>query len=217
METIYQEIARLGRKYGAEKIVLFGSRARKDNRANSDIDMAIFGMPEQKRTFFWNDIDNLPTLLKFDIVHISEGTDTKLLNNIEKEGVILMNKLEEKQDKLMLAVSRLKESLLEYEQHNSDTVRDGVIQRFEFCTELVWKTLREYLLDQGYTEINSPKSVMRTSYEDGVIKEEAAWISLLNDRNSTSHIYDEQTAIDIFKRIKDQYVNLFDEIIERLK
>lgn len=217
MEAIYQEIARLGGKYGAEKIVLFGSRARRDNRANSDIDIAIFDMPEQKRTFFWNDIDNLPTLLKFDIVHISEGTDTKLLDNIEKEGVILMNKLEEKQDKLMLAVSRLKESLLEYEQHNSDTVRDGVIQRFEFCTELVWKTLREYLIDQGYTEINSPKAVMRTAYEDGIIKEEAAWISLLNDRNSTSHIYDEQTAIDIFKRIKDQYVNLFDEIIERLR
>lgn len=38
-----------------------------------------------------------------------------------------MNKLEEKQDKLMFAVSRLKKSLLEYEQHNSDTVRDGVI------------------------------------------------------------------------------------------
>ncbi|WP_312647402.1 nucleotidyltransferase substrate binding protein [Aminipila sp.] len=53
--------------------------------------------------------------------------------------------------------------------------------------------------------------------EDGVIKEEAAWISLLNDRNSTSRIYDEQTAIDVLGRIKGQYVNLFDEIIERLR
>nr|WP_315023623.1 nucleotidyltransferase domain-containing protein [uncultured Aminipila sp.] len=82
VEEIYQEISNLGRKYGAEKIVLFGSRARKDNRVNSDIDIAVFSMPEQKRTFLGDDIDNLPTLLKFNTVHISEGTDTKLLNNI---------------------------------------------------------------------------------------------------------------------------------------
>lgn len=217
MENVYQEIVRLGQKYDSKKIVLFGSRTRKDNKPNSDIDIAIFGMPKQNRTFFWDEIDNLQTLLKFDIVHVSEDMEPKFLNVIEKEGVVLMNKLAEKQDKLILAVKRLKEGVLEYKQHSSDTVRDGVIQRFEFCTELAWETLREYLLDQGYTEINSPKAVMRTAYEDGIITEESVWLSLLNDRNLTSHIYDEQTAVEIFEHIKEQYVNLFDEIIERLK
>lgn len=217
MDNIYQEIAKLGRKYDTEKIILFGSRARKDNRNNSDIDIAVFGMPKQKRAFFLNDIDNLQTLLKFDVVHVSEDTEPKFLDVIEKEGVVLMNKLAEKKDKLELAINRLKESLLEYEQHSSDTVRDGVIQRFEFSTELAWKTLREYLLDQGYTDINSPKAVMRTAYEDGIISEELVWLSLLNDRNLTSHIYDEQTAKEIFEHIKEQYVNIFDEIIEGLR
>ena len=91
-------------------------------------------------------------------------------------------------------------------------MRDGVIQRFEFCTELTWKTLREYLLDQGYTEINSPKSVMRQAYADRLINDEQSWIGLLNDRNLTSHLYDEDTAVEIYNRISGIYVNMFDQI-----
>lgn len=71
MEQLYALIADLGKKCHAEKIVLFGSRARSDNRERSDIDLAIYGMPEQDRPLFWSDVNALPTLLKFDLVHIT--------------------------------------------------------------------------------------------------------------------------------------------------
>lgn len=215
MEDIYNEIVALGWKYSAKKLILFGSRARGNHRINSDIDIAVFGMPKEKRTLFWIDIENISTLLEFDILHVSKDTSVELLYHIEKEGIVLMNRFEEKKDKLKNAVSRLKESLLEYEENHSDTIRDGAIQRFEFCTELTWKVLREYLLEQGYTEINSPKSVMRKAYEHGMIEDDALWLSLLDDRNSTAHIYDEKTAEEIFERIRGQYAALFDGIIQK--
>jgi predicted nucleotidyltransferase len=96
---------RLGEKYQADKIVLFGSRARGDNRERSDIDIAVYGMPPEKQGLFWSAIDDLPSLLNVDIVHITDRTDAALLNNIKRDGVTIMNKAEEKYGKLTQAVS----------------------------------------------------------------------------------------------------------------
>lgn len=89
MQRLYSQLAALARQYGARRLVLFGSRARGDNRYNSDIDLAIYGMPQEKQGPFWMDCEELPTLLKFDIVHIHEGMDPAFLQNIEKDGVTL--------------------------------------------------------------------------------------------------------------------------------
>ena len=89
MEELYNQLAALARRHGARRLVLFGSRARGDNRYNSDIDLAVYGMPESRRAEFWLDCEELPTLLKFDIVHIKEGMDPAFLANIEREGVML--------------------------------------------------------------------------------------------------------------------------------
>ena len=110
--------------------------------------------------------------------------------NIEKDGVELMDKLHEKYNYLKEAVKRLREALDDYKKYPLDSVRDGAIQRFEFCTELAWKTMREYLLDQGYTNINSPKEVIKQAFAFGMIEDSKVWLELLNDRNLTSHIYD---------------------------
>ena len=69
MEELYKQLAALARQHGARRLVLFGSRARGDNRYNSDVDLAVYGMPEGNRANFWMDCEDLPTLLKFDIVH----------------------------------------------------------------------------------------------------------------------------------------------------
>lgn len=89
MEQLYHQLAALARQYGAQRLVLFGSRARGDNRYNSDIDLAVYGMPQENQGSFWMDCEDLPTLLKFDIVHIHEGMNPAFLQNIEKDGVTL--------------------------------------------------------------------------------------------------------------------------------
>ncbi len=67
--ALQKQIAQLGARYGATKIVLFGSRARGDNHPRSDIDLAIYGMPErQQASFYFAVEEELQTLLKFDLV-----------------------------------------------------------------------------------------------------------------------------------------------------
>ena len=112
-----------------------------------------------------------------------------------------MSDLMTKKEKLKNAVQRLEEAIDCYKKSPDDVKRDGVIQRFEFCEELSWKTLRLYLIDQGFSDLKSPKSVLREAYAYEIIDDEDVWITIMNDRNLTSHIYDEKTAEEIFNRI----------------
>jgi nucleotidyltransferase substrate binding protein (TIGR01987 family) len=78
---------------------------------------------------------------------------------------------------------------------------DGTIQRFEFTFEITWKTLRAYLEDQGI-HCYSPKDCLKEAFKMGWIANEEKWLSLLQARNMTSHVYNEDMAMDIYKEVK---------------
>lgn len=90
MEPVYQQLAELARRHGAVRLVLFGSRARGDAAPGSDIDLAVYGMPPKERGTFWVQAEELPTLLKLDILHMDTVEDAALRANIEREGVDLL-------------------------------------------------------------------------------------------------------------------------------
>ena len=107
MENLYRKIAAIGRRFRAERVVLFGSRARGDNRSRSDIDIAVFGVSPDDLPAFREQLDELPTLLEFDLVFVTEQTNPKLVANIERDGVILMDKMQEKYEILIFLPQRL--------------------------------------------------------------------------------------------------------------
>lgn len=92
MNNIINEIRNIASKYiGIEKIILFGSRARGDNRLKSDIDLAIYGEGDFSEFIF--DLENeVNTLLEFDVTVISNGLDEVFMRQIKNEGVILYEK-----------------------------------------------------------------------------------------------------------------------------
>lgn len=92
---LFSRIAGLGAKYSADKVILFGSRARGDNTERSDIDIAVFGLPIDRQCHFSEEIDNLPTLLEFDVVYIGEATSKELLKEIERDGVVIYEQIHE--------------------------------------------------------------------------------------------------------------------------
>ncbi len=114
---IANKIKEIALKYqDIEKIVLFGSRAREDNRNTSDIDLAVFTNDSKDEAFIRNEIDELDTLLKIDVVMVNDKIDPKLTENILKEGVILMQKNSNKIEKFLNAYIRLKEAITQYNE-----------------------------------------------------------------------------------------------------
>lgn len=109
------------------------------------------------------------------------------------------------------ALSQLEQAVERYHTAEQDSLyRDGLIQRFEFTVELAWKSIREYLEDQGSVfAVISPRSVLKEAYAAGIIDNGELWDSIIAARNLTSHVYDETTAIDIARQICEEFLPAF--------
>lgn len=101
------------------------------------------------------------------------------------------------------ALARLEQAVTAYTAATTDALyRDGLIQRFEFTVELAWKSLKEYLADQGVVfEVVSPRAVLKEAFAAGVLKTPQVWNDILAARNVTSHVYEEQTAAAVAQQI----------------
>ncbi len=106
------------------------------------------------------------------------------------------------------AVAQLEQAVAVYSKDQSDSLyRDGLIQRFEFTVELAWKSLKEYLEDQGSViTMASPRAVLKDAYAAGIIMDAETWDAIIRSRNVTSHVYDEQTPIDVAAQICSDYL-----------
>lgn len=106
---------------------------------------------------------------------------------------------------LKKAIRRLEEALKE--PAKNPLAIDGTIQRFEFAFELCWKTLKFYLAQEGI-EVSTPREVLQQAYISHWIDHDRLWLKMLKDRNETSHVYDEQEARAIYRRIKKYHPEL---------
>lgn len=76
----------------------------------------------------------------------------------------------------------------------TDIVRDATIQRFEFCVELAWKTAKKVM----GTQTSAPKQVLREMAQNGFIENVELWFDFLENRNLSSHTYDQVLAEKVF-------------------
>lgn len=118
-----------------------------------------------------------------------------------------MSKLEYKFDNFVNAIKRLNEANVLYKKdiHNS-TYQDSLIKRYEFTFELAWKTLRDFIIEQGYKiEVASPKKVIAFAYQEGFIANEQIWLDMLDSRNDTSHNYGQDLSEKAAEEISLKY------------
>lgn len=129
--------------------------------------------------------------------------------------------INDKIEQLEKAFENLKIIIDAYEKEEDriikDGLRDSIIQRFEFVTELSWKLMKKYLDENLVLEVYSPRSVIKESYKQDLIENGELWLDILEDRNLTSHTYDENTANRIKDNIVNKYVLEFDKFIKRIK
>ena len=199
---------------------IFGSRSRGDYKKTSDIDLAVKLnkdiLLELKDEFYKT---SLPYTV--DIIDYKKNTNQKLEEFIDKEGRVIFltseggkvvmneNKLKFKLEDLKRALDRLEDSLTK-DPHTDDLYLDGTIQRFEFVFELSWKLMKGYLEYDGI-DANSPRGAFREAFKMELIEDATAWIKMMENRNRTSHTYNQDTAWEIYDKIKEEYIVLFKE------
>lgn len=85
--------------------------------------------------------------------------------------------------------------------------RAGLIQFFEMAFEQSWKLLKDFQEAEGFT-IASPRQAIKQAFQSGLVTDGHAWISALEDRNLTTHTYNEQTADLVEQKIRNDYFPL---------
>lgn len=85
----------------------------------------------------------------------------------------------------------------------------GLIQSFEHNHELAWKTQKDFLENQGYTELYGSKNVARKAFEVGLIDDGEVWLEMIESRNASSHTYNEEVTQKIVTAIVDAYFESF--------
>lgn len=122
----------------------------------------------------------------------------------------------ERQAEVRNAAARLQEAVA---QPETAILRDAVIQRFEFSFELVWKGLKLYLERQGH-ECGGPRPTLKKAFAEGLIatpEEADVWLQMLDDRNLTSHAYDEALATRIYQHVVRDYSTLLGAMAGRIQ
>ncbi|MFH1548806.1 MAG: HI0074 family nucleotidyltransferase substrate-binding subunit [Candidatus Omnitrophota bacterium] len=86
---------------------------------------------------------------------------------------------------------------------NQDLIVEVTTKRFEYTFESMWKTLKEYLREEGI-ECSTPLSCFKEAFKAGLIKEqyENLFSEMIEKRNQIVHIYDSLQAENIYEFIK---------------
>lgn len=86
----------------------------------------------------------------------------------------------------------------------SDIEKMALIQAFEFTFELSWKTMKDFLEEEGF-ELDSPKSVIRQAFQSQRITNAEVWMEGLKHRNNTVHNYNPAVMAESVAFIRDEF------------
>jgi nucleotidyltransferase substrate binding protein (TIGR01987 family) len=107
------------------------------------------------------------------------------------------------------ALNQLKEAVLLTQTRTvSNLEKQGLIKAFEFTYELAWNTLKDYYEFQG-DQLQGSRDTIRLAFKRGLITNGQIWMEMIDNRNRTSHTYDEKTANDVIADILNKFYNEF--------
>lgn len=116
------------------------------------------------------------------------------------------------------AYKNLEESIILEPPYDTVTLT-GLVALFEITFEQSWKMIKEILEYHGYEQSNtgSPRIVIKTAFQAGMIDDEETWLMALAARNNVAHSYNEDIALSIVRETKEIYVSMFKKLKETVE
>ncbi|MCD7774388.1 MAG: nucleotidyltransferase substrate binding protein [Clostridiales bacterium] len=118
-----------------------------------------------------------------------------------------------KYDNFCKALANLKEGAVLDEPYTV-VEQTGIVWLFAICFEQSWKMMKELLEMHGRFEekIGSPRAIIKTAYQCGMIDDEALWRELLNARNLLTHTYSSEQSLSLIHELKNEYISAFEDL-----
>ena len=93
IDEVIAEITQRCRNYGAQKIILFGSRAKGTATERSDIDIEVSGVASSDIFELEEALEDIPTLYTIDLVDLDTCKNQLLLEDIKQYGREIYKKI----------------------------------------------------------------------------------------------------------------------------
>ena len=93
----------------------------------------------------------------------------------------------------------------------------ALIHSFEILIELSWKTLKDYLENEGYNDVQNGKRAIRRAFQDGIVQEGETWMEALEKRNLTVHTYQEEILEEVTEFLLGDFSPIVRDLHQRLK
>jgi nucleotidyltransferase substrate binding protein (TIGR01987 family) len=223
-QNIISEIKNIILKYAKpDRIYLYGSRVNGEATETSDIDIAYNDSEFKQNYLIEEEVANIPTLLKIDVQNIVKA-DERFKNRVISTGKILYSATKKLRAEDALynynkALERFVQVVEREEQYKEDgygdVYLDLIIKRFEFTYEMSWKTIKRCLSFLGI-EVKNPRETFKEAYAQGIITDEAIWLDMIEQRNLSSHVYDEYEVMEILDK-KERYKEAFETLKSKIE
>lgn len=224
VENILKDIISIILRYSKpDRIWLYGSRATGEATETSDIDVAFDDKEFSNFGLIEAEVEKLPTLLKIDVKNIA-FTEERFRNRVISTGRVLYSaskklRSEDGTHNYRKALERFREAVDKREtlekEGFGDIYLDLAVKRFEFTYEMSWKAIRR-CLDYLGIEARSPRACFKEAYSLGLISNEALWLEMIEQRNLTSHVYNQEEVRGILSRLQE-YRTHFEELLAALE
>lgn len=100
-------------------------------------------------------------------------------------------------------------------KNKDDIIRDSLLNRFEFCVELAWKSLAEMLIGDYGLHGNSTDYVISYAAEAGIIDNPKQWKRMISDANRILNLFDtddiDKTKLLLVKNIQNIHAKILSQ------
>lgn len=105
------------------------------------------------------------------------------------------------------------------EDLQNEFIISGIIDKFFIQFELGWKVLKELLIYEGRSEgrTGSPREIIKAAYTCFDFMDETIWLEMLQERNNTTHMYNETAAKELVDHILNSYIAEFEKMRNAVK
>ncbi len=91
-------------------------------------------------------------------------------------------------------------------------------KRFEYTYEILWRTIKLFLLEEKGLECYSPMDCFKLAFQVKLIPDnlELTFVQMVRSRNDIVHIYNDEVADEIYNNIVDKYIDAIGSVVGRL-
>lgn len=222
-EIIKQVVAIILTYAKPERIWLYGSQATGEATETSDIDIAYEDKECKEQWRIEEEVEKLATLIKIDVKNITHSED-RFRNRVKSTGRILYSASKQLRfEDALYNYRRAMERFIEALDRKIDLEREGfgdifldlAVKRFEFTYEMAWKTIKRYLDYEGI-EAAYPRACFKEAYSQKLITDQQVWLDMIEQRNLSSHVYNQDEVAGILGKLND-FRAAFEDLLLQLE